>query len=106
MTKKWLLALAVAGLSLASAKTYTVTLYEPSELGTTQLSPGKYKVKVDGTTALLMDARNRQVAANLKVENLNKRFDNNELEFTKNGGVDRIQEIHLGGTRMKVDVNN
>lgn len=29
MTKKWLLAFALAGFSVASAKTYTITIYDP-----------------------------------------------------------------------------
>ncbi len=104
MTKKWLMTLALAGLSIASAKTYTLTIDRPSMVGTTQLQPGDYRLKVEGSTALLTNNRDgKEVKANVKVENAAKKFEYTAIESRQEGDVNHIKDVHLGGTRMTID---
>ena len=42
--KKLLLVVAMFGISLAQAKSFHVTLYEKSMLGSTELKPGDYTI--------------------------------------------------------------
>ena len=55
-------ALSLASLGIASAKSYDIVLSDPTMAGTTQLQPGEYKLKVEGTQAVFTDVQNRKRA--------------------------------------------
>ena len=40
----------VAGLAVASARSYTVSLFAPAMVGATELKPGEYKIEVNDQT--------------------------------------------------------
>jgi hypothetical protein len=106
MLKKWLLAFVFAGLSVASAKTYSVTLASPVTVGNKQLRPGDYKVKLNGSTAVFTNTETRKtLEANVKVEQANRKFNQTAVESTKTGGVDRLNAIELRGTSTKLEFN-
>ena len=44
--KKLVLAFVIISVSIASAKTYNLTLYQPSVVAGTELKPGDYKIDV------------------------------------------------------------
>jgi hypothetical protein len=98
MTKKILLGFGVFALAVASAKTYSITLFQPSELAGKELKPGDYKVEVEGTRAVIRAAK-VSVEAPVKVEENGKKFDTTSVQFDTAGGKYRIREIHLGGTK-------
>ena len=66
MRKTGLVIFALLSFSLAAGakntrdKSYTVTLNEPVQFGTSQLQPGKYKLKLEGNRAVLTSKRNHQ----------------------------------------------
>lgn len=103
--RKLLLAFAVLGLAAASAKTYDVKLYQPTMLGSTELKPGEYKLQLDGNHMVITDGK-RSGEATVKVENEEKKFGNTLVRLSNGDGKYRIQEIHLGGTRMKLIVSD
>ena len=96
--------LALFGLSLAQAKSYRLTLYEKSILGSTELKPGEYTIELKDEQVVL---KNGKVAAQatVKVENESSKFPTTTVRYSNGDGKYRITEIRLGGTNMKLVVN-
>jgi hypothetical protein len=72
--------LVVAGLAVAGARSYTVSLTRPNMLGTTELKPGDYKIEVDGDKAILRQGKT-QTESPVKVEEGDTKFDNNVVRY-------------------------
>ncbi len=108
MTVKSLLivsAVTLSSLAIASAKSYNIVLEAPTNAGATQLKPGEYKLKVEGSQAVFTSAENdKSFSVPVKVENSNKKFDNTQVESTNQNGVDSIHAIDLGGSRTRLAV--
>jgi len=101
MLRKVVFSFAVLGLALASAKSYTVALFEPATAGTTELKAGEYEVSVDGQNAVIKGGKvNAQTP--VKVETADRKYDSTSVKYTVSGGKKQIQEIHLGGTKTKL----
>jgi len=101
MKKRLLLVFAVAGLAVASAKSYSIDLFQPALLGTTQLAPGHYSVDVTDQKAVVRNGR-IHCEAPVKVENMNQKFNTTTVRFANGDGKMHIQEIHVGGTKTKL----
>ena len=101
LTKAVFVLLTVA--AIASAKSYTVNLFQPAMFGSVELTPGEYKVEVNGATAVI---RNGKVhgETQVKVENGEYRYDKTSVRFNTGDGKMRIEEIRLGGTKTKLVV--
>ena len=97
--------LCLSTLGILSAKSYTITLANPTQAGDVQLKPGDYKVKVEGGMAVFTDQeRNKSFSVPVKVGNSDEKF-NDTAVITKNeSGVDKIQEIDLGGSHTKLEI--
>jgi hypothetical protein len=92
----------VAGLAVAGARFYTVSLTKPNTFGTTELKPGDYKIEVDGDKAILRQGK-VQTESPVKVEEGDTKFSSNVVRYVNSAdGKLRIQEIRLGGTRTKL----
>ena len=106
MKKNILLAIGVAGLAVlsASAKTYSVTLYEPAVVGSMTLKPGDYRVEVNDQKAVL---RNGSVhcEAPVKVETSDTKYNSTTVRFANGDGKMHLQEIHVGGSKTKIVFN-
>lgn len=103
MRAKYLIAILLVCASLLLAKTYTITLSEPSKVAGHELKPGNYALKVEGEKAIFLDrTRKPVVEATVKVENAARKFDATAIEFRKENGHNRIQAISLGGSKMKL----
>jgi hypothetical protein len=103
--KKFVLvaALAVSSLTIVSAKTYDIVLSNPTKVGSVELKPGQYKLKVDGSNAIFTDLNSsKSFTTPVKVENGDKKFDDTRVQSTKDSGGDRINEIDLGGSKTKL----
>ena len=95
--------LALASLTVVSAKTYEITLSTSTKVGSVQLKPGQYKLKVDGTNATFTDLNTaKSFTTPVKVENGDKKFDDTRVQSVKDGENDRINEIDLGGSKTKL----
>jgi hypothetical protein len=96
-------ALTLASLGIASAKSYDITLSAPAMAGATELKPGEYKLKLDGSQAVITGQQNtKSVTVPVKVENSDKKFDYTTVESAKQGGMDTIQAIDLGGSNTRL----
>jgi len=106
MTTKSLLivgALALGSLSVAGAKSYDILLDGPTRVGSTQLKPGQYKVKVDGSQVVFTDATSeKSVTAAAKIASNDKKFEHTTVQTNSQNGVDNLQEIDLGGSTTKL----
>ncbi|PWU08396.1 MAG: hypothetical protein C5B51_07895 [Terriglobia bacterium] len=101
MTKKLLFAFAVAGLAIASAKSYSVDLFQTAYLGNTELAPGHYSVDVTDQKAVI---RNGKVhgEAPVKMESAETKYNTTAVRYTNGDGKMHIQEIHIGGSKTKL----
>ncbi len=98
-------ALTLATLGIASAKSYNVVLTAPAMVGANELKPGEYTLKVEGSQAVLTSAQNsKSFSVPVNVENSGKKFDYTSVESSKQGGMDTIQAIDLGGSNTRLTV--
>lgn len=104
MKKKLLIAISVAGLAFASAKSYSIDLFEPAMLGNTALPAGQYKVEVVDQKAVVSNGKNR-CEAPVKVESADSKYNITAVRFSNSDGKMHIQEIHLGGSKTKLVFN-
>jgi len=96
--------LALATISFASTKSYTISLTHPAKAGSQSLTAGDYKVKVDGPNAVFTDLRtSKSVSVPVKVETTEKKFKVTSVDSTLDGAAERINSIQLGGSTTKLD---
>jgi hypothetical protein len=101
MMTRLLLALAVAGLAVASAKTYAVDLFQPAMLGSIELAPGHYNVEVADMKAVFRNGRVHGEAP-VKMEDADAKYNRTSVLLINSGGQMHIQEIHIAGTKTKL----
>lgn len=96
--------LAAATLSIASAKTYEITLAVPAKAGDLQLKPGQYKLKVDGSNATFQPVNSsKSSTTTVKVVPADKKFDTTVVNAEKTGDSEVIKDIELGGSKTKLE---
>ncbi len=118
MTKKSLLlagALALATISVASARSYDIALYKPSMAGNVHLKAGDYTLRVTGSNAVLTEYHpslymwatpvryEKPVTIPVKVERVSQKFSQTAVVSTKKGDVQQINLIELGGTHIELE---
>jgi hypothetical protein len=101
MIRKAALLFIVAGLAIANARTFTVSLFEKAMFGNTELTPGSYKVEVSEQKAVIRQGK-VEAESPVKVEENGTKFDGTTVRYNHEGGKTRIEEIRIGGTRTKL----
>jgi hypothetical protein len=101
MMTRLLLAFAVAGLAVASAKTYAIDLYQRAMLGTIELTPGHYSVDVADMKAVFRNGRIHGEAP-VKTEDADTKYSRTSVVLNNSGGQMHIQEIHIAGTKLRL----
>jgi len=105
MTKRILTLFAVLGLAaIASAKSYTLTLFEPSVIGGMELKPGQYSLELKDQKVVIRKGKETCEAA-VKVEMADSKYGATSVRYTNGDGKYHVQEIHLGGTNMRLVVS-
>ena len=105
MTKRFLMLFAVLGLAvIASAKSYSLKLFEPSLIGGTELKPGEYTLELKDQKVVIHKGK-QSCEANVKVETADNKYDSTSVRYSNGDGKFHVQEIHLGGTNMKLVVS-
>ena len=99
---KRLAIVALLGVALISAKTFTFSIAEPTQAGKVQLKPGQYSLKVEGEQVQLLDKSGRQIDASAKVQTADRKFDQTAVATTKADGASRLESVQLGGSNFKV----
>lgn len=105
MIKNILVLFTVLGLAaVASARSYSITLYEPSVIGGAELKPGDYRLELKDEKVVI--SKGKQMGeAPVKVETADSKYSTTTVRYRNGDGKYHIQEIHLGGTNMKLVVN-
>ena len=89
-------ALALASLSVASAKSYEIVLNTPATAGRTELRAGHYRVKVNSGFAEFLNLdNNHTIMVPVRVETGTTRFDNTAVDCKNDNGTAQIQSIEL-----------
>ena len=105
MTRKLLLSFAILAVSaLANAKTFSVTLFQPSIIGGAELQPGDYKLDLNESKVVIRSGK-KSAEAEVKVETGDQRYSSTTVRYQNGDGKYRIQEIRLGGTKTKLVFN-
>jgi hypothetical protein len=106
MTTKSLLLIGTLALaSIASAKTYDLTLTAPANAGSVQMAAGEYSIKVLGSFAFFtnVDTGKRFMTA-VTVEDAGKKFQTTAVDTNVKDGEDQIMAIELGGSSTKLEL--
>ncbi len=96
--------LAISTLTIASAKTYELTLSSVTKAGNVQLKAGQYRLKVDGNNATFIGVDDgKSITAPVKVVTTDKKFDTTTVDASKEGDTSVIKDIELGGSKTKLE---
>ena len=106
MTTKSLLLIGTLALaSIASAKSYDITLTAPAKAGSLQLAAGEYSVNVLGSVAVFTSAETgKKFIAVVKSEDAGKRFDATAVDCNSKDGAEHITSVELGGSSTKLEL--
>jgi hypothetical protein len=100
---KTLMLFAALGASIASAKSYEITLDNAVSVGDVKLTPGKYSFSVMDESKVRFTASNGQaVEARAKVSTSDRKFENTMVDTKQVNGSVQVDEIDLGGTKTRV----
>lgn len=94
----------MAAMAFASTKSFTVTLFEPAMVGTTQLQAGDYKVELQDQRLLLKHGK-QTTEATVTVQNNDTKYSSTAVTYAIADGKNKVQEIRIGGTNMKLVLN-
>jgi len=98
--------LAAASLSLASAKSYDISLDQPTIVGQAKLAPGHYRVAVKGSDAVFTNLdSNKTFTEPVKVSAANRKYGETSAETLKENDGEHLQDIRLGGSRTRLVFN-
>lgn len=88
----------------AASKTYELTFSSDTKVGAAQLKPGEYTMKVVGEIAIFTLVENgKQFSTHVKVESVDKKFNDTHVNAARQGDVNVVKEIELGGEKQKLE---
>lgn len=101
MLKRFLILFATLALTVAMAKTYSLTLFQPSVIGGTELKPGEYQLDVQDNKVIIKSGK-QKIETPVKIETAETKFSSTSVRYAGGEGKARVQEIRLGGTNLKL----
>ena len=105
MTRTSLLVFAILAVSaVASAKSYSVTLFQKSIIGGSELQAGDYKLELTESKVTMRSGKKTAEAA-VEVQTADEKFSSTSVKYQNGDGKYRILEIRLGGTKTKLLFN-
>jgi hypothetical protein len=88
---------------MAFAKNYELTLSSTTKVGNLELKPGEYTLKVQGDKATFTFVEtSKQFTTNVKIEATEQKFDTTRVDAAKQGSVDVVKDIELGGSKTRL----
>ncbi len=102
--KRVVFAFLVLALAMGNAKTYRITLFQPSVLAGIELKAGEYILELDAAKIVLKNGK-VSAASPVKVETMDKKYATTTVRYANGNGKYQIQEIRLGGTKLKLVVD-
>ena len=98
------IALALAAVPLANAKSYDINLDTAVKAAGQQLAPGAYSLKLQGSNAILTSSdTGKRFTVPVTVKKVEKKFSNTAVEMRNTNGADRINAIDLGGSNVELN---
>ncbi len=94
----------MAGMAFASAKSFTVTLFQTAMVGGTELKAGDYKFELQDQK-LVIKHGHETTEATVKVENGENKYPSTTVTYANADGKNKVEEIRVGGTHMKLVLN-
>jgi hypothetical protein len=91
-------------LSISSAKTYRLTLFQPSVVSGTELKPGDYNLDLNGEKMVIRQGK-IAAEASVKQEVNGHKFSSTSVRYAVRDGKNHVIEVRLGGTATKLVVN-
>jgi hypothetical protein len=88
-------------MAFASAKSFTVTLFEPATIGGTELKAGDYRCELQDQKIVIKHGHQTAEAA-VKVESGDAKYSSTTVRYANADGKNKVQEIRVGGTNMKI----
>jgi hypothetical protein len=88
---------AVAG----AATTYKVTIADPVTIDGKVLKAGEYKVEVNDNNAVIRHGKD-STEVKVRTESNPRKFDATTVRYSKDGASNKLEEIHVGGTKTKL----
>lgn len=104
MTKRFVLVFLLFALAIASAKTYNVTLFQPSVVAGTELKAGEYRLNLDNDKVVITNGKT-SVESTVKVEESEAKYTSTSVRYANGEGKSKVQEIRLGGTKTRLVFN-
>jgi hypothetical protein len=87
-----------AGIASAASSSYTVTLFDPISVGSTQLKAGEYKVEMQGDKAVFRMAGKTVAELPATMGTSDKKY-----QYTSLSSKDsKLSEIDIAGTKSKI----
>lgn len=94
---------AFVGLSLLSAKSFSISLTGKAKVGNLELKPGNYNVSLDGSKVKFTDpTTGKSVETDATVQAAEKKFAATQVDVVSAGDANKINEIDFGGTTTKL----
>jgi len=79
-------------------------LFEPTMIGGTELKAGDYKCELQDQKIVLKHGHDSTEAA-VKVETGESKYSSTAVTFANADGKNKVEEIRVGGTNMKLVLN-
>jgi hypothetical protein len=102
--KKLTILLFTVALAIGAAKTYRITLFQPTVIAGTELKPGDYNLDLNGEKMVIRQGKVSAEAA-VKSEVNGERYGSTSVRYAVRDGKNHLVEVRLGGTNTKLVLN-
>ena len=94
----------LAALATANAKTYSLTLHQPTVVAGTELKAGTYGIDVEDSGFVIKDGKTA-ITVPAKLETVENKYPATSVRYRVSNGKNELDEIRLGDTKLKLVVN-
>lgn len=101
MIKRFLMLCAVAGVSLASAASHTVTFVQATIGKSQAVKAGDYRLDLKENSVVIVSG-NKKIEVPAKIENGSTKFKRTQVIYHQDEGKFVVHEIQVGGTTETV----
>jgi hypothetical protein len=108
--KRLLVSFAIAGALLANtkggSKSYTINIVDKTLIGASEVKPGLYEMKLEGSEAVFVDDQRREIVkAPVTLSTVTRKFTHTELVCSQApDNSDRLDAIRLQGTKTELEL--
>ena len=92
-----------AALATANAKTYHLTLFQPTVVAGTELKAGEYGIDIKDSSFVIRNGKTA-ITVPARLETVDNKYPASTVRYRVSNGRNQLDEIRLGGTRLKLVV--